>query len=109
MTEYDSENKHLDVKTPSLFTMLKNFTRDISKYIANGAQNVTEEDYAERLDTCLVCPHIQKEKMKCGLCGCLLEHKAKWKTTVCPDKPSRWETQYIDEKGQKGNNTNSSN
>ena len=31
--------------------------------------------------------------MRCNLCGCLLEHKAKWKTTTCPDNPQRWDPQ----------------
>ena len=34
--------------------------------------------------------------MRCGLCGCLLEHKAKWKTTTCPDKPERWKPVFMD-------------
>ena len=28
--------------------------------------------------------------MRCGKCGCLVQHKAKWQTTTCPDEPSRW-------------------
>ena len=31
--------------------------------------------------------------MRCGMCGCLVEHKAKWKTTTCPDSPERWAKQ----------------
>jgi len=45
--------------------------------------------------------------MRCGLCGCLLEHKAKWKTTSCPD--SRWKTQILDGERQESDNTNASN
>ena len=30
------------------------------------------------------------------MCGCLLEHKAKWKTTTCPDKPERWKPVFMD-------------
>ena len=29
--------------------------------------------------------------MRCGSCGCLLEHKAKWKTADCP--MSKWPAQ----------------
>lgn len=47
--------------------------------------------------------------MRCGLCGCLLEHKAKWKTTTCPDKPTRWKEQILDGERQEGDNTNASN
>ena len=47
--------------------------------------------------------------MRCGLCGCLLEHKAKWKTTTCPDKPERWKKQILDVQRQENNNTDISN
>jgi hypothetical protein len=47
----------------------------------------------------MACPHLKKEATpRCGLCGCLVEMKAKWKTTTCPDKPSRWEPVYKDPK-----------
>tara|TARA_R100000030_G_scaffold58753_1_gene44140 strand:+ start:1332 stop:1439 length:108 start_codon:yes stop_codon:yes gene_type:complete len=28
---------------------------------------------------------------RCGACGCLVEHKAKWKTTDCPK--GKWKPQ----------------
>ena len=46
----EDENKHLYVKTPSIFQMIKSFTVEVSKYIAKGAPTVTQEDYVERLD-----------------------------------------------------------
>ena len=105
----EEENKDLHVKTPTLFQMIKSFAVEVGKYVASGAQNVTPEDYVDRLDACLICPHLQKEKMRCGLCGCLLEHKAKMKTTTCPATPPRWKPQLIDGKRQEDNNTDSSN
>ena len=81
----------------SLFKMIKNFTVEVGKYIVGGIQNVTPEDYADRLDACLKCPHIQKENMKCGICGCFLGQKAKWKTTTCPDNPERWKKQIVND------------
>tara|TARA_R110002020_G_scaffold109623_1_gene253579 strand:- start:715 stop:1065 length:351 start_codon:yes stop_codon:yes gene_type:complete len=101
------ENSHLYEKTPSVFQMLKSFTKEVGKHVANGMKNVTAEEYAARLDTCMKCEFIQKEKMRCGKCGCLLEHKAKWKTATCPDEPSRWEEQIIDGKEQENDNTTS--
>ena len=83
--------------TPTMFQMLRNFSKEVVNYIKEGAPNVTAEDYADRLDACNKCPHLKKESMRCGLCGCLLEHKAKWKTTVCPDKPERWKSQITEE------------
>tara|TARA_Y100000593_G_scaffold60835_1_gene112814 strand:+ start:4238 stop:4777 length:540 start_codon:yes stop_codon:yes gene_type:complete len=75
---------------PSLFQMARGFAKDLAKYVAEGAPNVTSEEYLDRLDACNACPHLMKESMRCGLCGCLIEHKAKWKTTECPDSPTRW-------------------
>ena len=81
-------------KMPSIFKMATNFAKDLCKYIKEGAPNVTNKQYVKRLETCNQCPHLDKERMRCGLCGCLMEHKAKWKTTTCPDKPGRWEILY---------------
>ena len=95
MEETNSENKHLDQKPPSIFQMLKSFTAEVTKYIANGVANVSPEDYADRLDTCMSCNHLMKNSMRCGLCGCVLQFKAKMKTSECPDKPSRWKKQDL--------------
>tara|TARA_R110000824_G_scaffold87704_1_gene216094 strand:+ start:426 stop:755 length:330 start_codon:yes stop_codon:yes gene_type:complete len=105
----EDENKHLYVKTPSIFQMIKSFTVEVSKYIAKGAPTVTQEDYVERLDACLKCENLNREKMTCGLCGCKLEYKAKMKTTTCPYTPSKWKKQELDGKEQKNNNTDSGN
>tara|TARA_R110000787_G_scaffold250180_2_gene355792 strand:- start:577 stop:903 length:327 start_codon:yes stop_codon:yes gene_type:complete len=88
-----SKESDLYQKPPSIFKMIKNFSRDIVEYIAKGAVNVSTEDYADRLDTCKACPHLKASYMRCGMCGCLVEHKAKWKTTTCPDSPERWAKQ----------------
>ena len=34
------------VKPPSMFQMVKSFSKDLVTYIADGANNVNEEDYA---------------------------------------------------------------
>jgi hypothetical protein len=96
-------------KTPNIFNMISSFARELKTYIAEGAPNVTTEDYVQRLEACNSCEHLIKEKMRCGLCGCLLEHKAKWKTTTCPDKPTKWKEQILDGERQEGDNTNDSN
>lgn len=82
-------------KPPSIFKMAANFAKDLTKYVKEGAPNVTHDQYVKRLETCKACPHLIEEKMRCGLCGCLMEHKAKWRTTTCPDKPSRWDPLYL--------------
>ena len=81
------------IKPPSMWQMAKNFSKELAKYVAEGAPNVSQEDYEGRLDACAACPHLLKEKMRCGLCGCMLETKARWRTTTCPDNPTRWAIQ----------------
>jgi hypothetical protein len=81
-------------KMPSIFKMATNFAKDLGKYIKEGAPNVSHKQYTERLEACNTCPNLRKEDMRCTLCGCSVEHKAKWKTTECPDKPSRWKTLF---------------
>ncbi len=81
-------------KMPSIFKMASNFAKDLSKYIKEGAPNVSHAQYTKRLEACAACPNLNQERMRCTLCGCLVEHKAKWKTTTCPDKPARWEHIY---------------
>ena len=97
-------------KPPSFLEMAKTFSKELTTYIANGAPNVTKEDYEERLNACKVCPHLMEQKKRCGLCGCLIEHKAKWKTTKCPDNPPRWANQILNnDKRQENNNPNTGN
>jgi|TARA_R110000787_G_scaffold71150_1_gene158374 hypothetical protein len=82
-----------DQKMPSILEMVKNFSRDLATYIAKGSPNVTEEDYKERVETCEVCPSFKKSASRCTTCGCLVEHKAKWKTTNCPE--DKWKNQDV--------------
>jgi len=97
------------LQAPSLFKMISSFAKDLTTYVQQGAPNVTTKDYVQRLEACNNCEHILKPQMRCGLCGCLLEHKAKWKTTTCPDKPERWKKQILDVQRQENNNTDISN
>ena len=87
------DNEEHYVKPPSFFQMAKSFTKDLAKYVKEGAPNVTEEDYVARLDTCKECEFLIERTMRCGACGCLLEHKAKWKTADCPK--DKWEKQEL--------------
>ena len=82
-------------KPPSIFKMAANFAKDLTKYVKEGAPNVTHKQYVDRLEACKKCPHLIEPTMRCGKCGCLLEYKAKWRTTTCPDTPQRWEPLYL--------------
>jgi len=76
---------------PSVFKMLTNFTKEVGTYLVNGSPNVTIDDYKDRLETCLNCTSLKRDVMRCSTCGCKVEHKAKWKTTDCPE--SKWKVQ----------------
>ena len=84
------EKKH---KLPSIWQMTKNFAKDLTKYVAEGAPSVTMQEYKRRLDICASCEFFMEDKGRCSACGCLLEHKAKWKTTTCPKK--KWAPQIM--------------
>ncbi len=71
-------------KFPSLFQMMKSFTKDLGKYIRDGGPNVTPDEYADRLDVCNTCEFFDKNAYRCTECGCMMQHKAKWATAVCP-------------------------
>ena len=81
--------------------MVKNFAAEAKEYIKQGAPNVTEVQYASRVQTCDACEHLNREEMRCKLCGCMVEHKAKWQTSNCPD--NRWERIVVGEAGKKIN------
>ena len=80
-------------KPPSMLTMIKSFARDYKVWAKAGHPSTTAADYIERLTACKACPHLIEKHMRCGKCGCLVEHKAKWRTTTCPDDPQRWKAQ----------------
>jgi len=75
-------------KKLSIFRMLNNFKKELVEYARQGAPNVDEHTYKDRLHTCNKCPHL-KNAYRCGLCGCVVEEKAKWGTADCPD--NRWD------------------
>ena len=87
----------------SAFKMLKQFATEVKKYAEAGAPHVSTSQYKQRVDACAECEHLRKKTDRCGLCGCLIEHKAKWATSKCPDKPQRWEPVVVGKQGKKVN------
>lgn len=86
----------------SVVKMFKNFVSEVADYAKAGAPHVTPFQYKQRLKACSECPHLKEKVDRCGLCGCLVEHKAKWATANCPDKEvERWEKITIGENGKK--------
>lgn len=72
----------------SFLKMVSNFTQELAEFVAAGAPVIKPEDYQKRLEACNACEHLKRNR--CSLCGCVVEYKAKWATTDCPDTPSRW-------------------
>ena len=93
MTEKKKEVQAEEVKPPSLVQMIKNFGKEYKAWAAEGHPTLSAADYTERLTACKACPHLIEKHMRCGKCGCMVEHKAKWRTTTCPDVPQRWKAQ----------------
>ena len=76
---------------PSIYSMVKTFVKEAVNYAKEGAPHVTPRQYEKRLNACHNCPNFKQEIERCGLCGCLVEHKAKWATSRCPDNDvERW-------------------
>ena len=90
-------------KLPTAFQMIKTFSKELATFVKEGMPNVSEEDYQERIDACFKCEHFLEALNRCGKCGCLVEFKARWKTTKCPDDPPRWKQQIVGEGGKKLN------
>ena len=94
-------------KFPSLWKMVKTFSSEVAKHIADGGKNVSTAEYERRLKTCSTCPFFKAEKDRCGSCGCLVEHKAKWRSSSCPEK--KWNLQITGYgKIEEGDNPDSS-
>ena len=89
-------DKEQNVEHPNFFNMVKNFGSEVIKFAKSGFQYVSPEDYGERIDACFKCPHVKAPGFRCGLCGCNMEVKAKWKTSQCPATPTKWKVQDID-------------
>ena len=69
---------------PNIISQAWSFTKAVSKYVANGLENVKPSVYKKRLKICDACEY--REGKRCGICGCMLHAKAKWKTENCPKK-----------------------
>ena len=63
------------------------FIKAMWRYVLYG-KNVSIGEYVERLDKCVGCQYLNKDKWTCGKCGCYLIKKAKMSTEKCPD--NKW-------------------
>lgn len=76
------------VHFPSFFQQASGFI-NTAKDIVGGAMTgegvkVTEEVYKQRMDACMSCEFLEKEKIRCTKCGCFMKIKSAFKKTYCP-------------------------
>ena len=84
---------------PSLGTMVWKFGAELAAHAAGGFEAVPLLVYNDRITACLSCPSLLPETIRCGLCGCNMEAKAKWATASCPKEVDPLWTRY-DKKSQ---------
>lgn len=73
---------------PPLLWRAAHFAEAVAHYVASGCENVTPEEYMERLRICDACP-LQRFG-KCGICGCSLSIKAMMRSERCPRYDPLW-------------------
>lgn len=71
---------------PSLIQQAKNFAGSMIDYAQDGFQNVSDEQYDERLKVCGSCPFYVNGS--CSKCGCACAFKARMKAMKCPE--NKW-------------------
>lgn len=73
-----------DPELPSAKDQLVKYLNSMTAYVADGMQQVGQDEYKKRLETCLTCPLRQPDKNVCRACGCGLADKAKMRSEHCP-------------------------
>ena len=91
--------RSLYIGTPGNSLVAEIFTNDfkvitvkydsLKKHGNDGFKHVTVTEYTTRMKTCVDCEHFTKTQ-SCGLCGCHMPVKARWRTTQCADNPPKW-------------------
>lgn len=74
----------------SLSDMVWDFAKEVTEHAMGGFEHVDPTTYRKRMSICLECPSLIKDIGRCSLCGCFMETKAKWKTSMCPENPPKW-------------------
>lgn len=83
-----------DNKEPNLVNKAKSLgTAAVNWATKDGFHKVSEQQYMERKNICLACPHwdstAYNNSGKCKLCGCSVM-KLYMPHSKCPDNPPRW-------------------
>ena len=66
----------------------------ISDELTGKKEYVDQQTYIDRINICNNCEHlttlIPLAGGTCGLCGCFVKAKAKYKPSECPANPPKW-------------------
>lgn len=58
--------------------------KDVIKDELSGtADKLSKEDQFCRLEVCNTCDHLRKLSRQCGLCGCFIDLKVKYRNSEC--------------------------
>ena len=101
----NASGEHLPEGTKLVSTALSR----LGAWVGSGLRCVPSVERVRRLQICAGCPHVQTREMRglhrlvswqqrdavCGLCGCIVRHKARLATETCPDRSAggrgRWD------------------
>ena len=50
--------------------------------LAGTADKLSKEDQQYRFDVCVNCEHFKKLSRQCGLCGCFIDAKIKYRNSI---------------------------
>lgn len=69
---------------PPLKEQVINFAKSFGTWIKEGVPVVKPEEFVDRLAMCHACPSFEERMGRCNECGCMMEYKARMKTSECP-------------------------
>lgn len=62
---------------------------DSASYLLGGVSPVVDSSTElRRLGVCKACPYFDRGSGRCGVCGCNMEVKVRFRAATCPDR--RW-------------------
>lgn len=74
----------IEQKLPSRWEMVKNLAQAAKDAIASGLDVRNETETERVLTICSECPFLNREEIRCGVCGCYLKYKVQLEAWHCP-------------------------
>lgn len=67
-----------------LFNLTETSTAVLKKAITDGVIVASEKKTNERINLCFNCVDLNKEEVRCKLCGCYMKLKVRFDAAKCP-------------------------